>query len=37
MEEGYESQYLKFENSFGDIEGVALINIDQACLTEFRA
>ena len=28
MEEGYEGQYLKFENSLGDVEGVVLINMD---------
>lgn len=37
MEEGYEGQYLKFESSFGDVEGVALVNMDHTCQTEFRA
>ena len=37
MEEGYEAQYLKFENSLEDVIGIALVNMDHTCLTEFRA
>jgi len=37
MQEGYEAHYLKFENPFGQVEGVALINMDHTCQQEFRA
>ena len=36
MQEGYEAHYLKFENSSGQVEGIALVNIDHTYLQEFR-
>ena len=37
MEEGYDANYLKFESSIGEVEGIALINMDHTCQSEFRA
>ena len=37
MQEGYDGHYLKFSNSFGQVEGIALINMDHTCQQEFRA
>jgi len=31
MKEGSEAHYMKFENSLGQVEGIALINMDNNC------
>ena len=37
MKDGYEAHYIKFERNRGQVEGIACINMDHTCQTEFRA